>query len=69
MVGGNSTGERLARLEEFVGTPLSTDEICLANQLQVLRDDLKEFKDMVAAFMATSEGKFTDLFATTGGFI
>lgn len=65
MVGGNSTGERLARLEEFVGTPLSTDEICLANQIQVLRDDLNEFKGMVAAFMATSDGKFTDLFATT----
>ena len=66
MVGGNSTGERLARLEEFVGTPLSTEEICLANQIQVLRDDLREFKETIAAFMATSDGKFTDLFAIMG---
>ena len=44
MAGGNSLGERVARLEEFVGTPVNPDEICLANQIQVLRTELAEFK-------------------------
>ncbi|KAL8124045.1 hypothetical protein AgCh_011887 [Apium graveolens] len=64
MVNENSTSERLTRLEEFVGVPLSSDEICLANQIQVLREELNEFKEMVDGHMATNDGKFTDLFAT-----
>ena len=64
MAGGNSLGERVARLEEFVGTPVNPDEICLANQIQVLRTELAEFKEMVAGVSATNENKFADLFAT-----
>lgn len=48
MAGGNSTGERLARVEEFLGVPLSTDEIPIANQVQVLREGLDEFKTTVS---------------------
>ncbi|KAL8113857.1 hypothetical protein AgCh_020951 [Apium graveolens] len=47
MAGGNSTGEKLARLEDFLGVPLSIDEIPIANQVQVLRKGLNELKTMV----------------------
>ncbi|KAL8133387.1 hypothetical protein AgCh_008740 [Apium graveolens] len=47
MVNGNSTNEGLARLEEFVGVSLSSDKICLVNQIQVLREELNEFKEML----------------------
>ncbi|KAL8119955.1 hypothetical protein AgCh_017182 [Apium graveolens] len=57
MADGNSTGKRLARLKDFPGVPLSTDEIPTTNQVQVPKEGLDEFKITVDDLLrVTKEG-------------
>ncbi|KAL8146181.1 hypothetical protein AgCh_004066 [Apium graveolens] len=57
MAGGNSMSERLARLEDFPGVPLSKDDIPIANQDQALCDGLVLVKwTTVAGLLSGREG-------------
>ena len=65
MVGGSSTNaERLTRLEEFVGTPLATNDSTLANHVHNLHEGLGEVKTLIENMSRANEAKFIELFAT-----
>jgi len=60
MAGGSDTvKDRVTHLEEFVGTALVEDSVCLAAQCAESASELVALKKMLEDFMATTEAKFT----------